>query len=159
MGSRCTTGENVADERRSIEISCADMPPERAREVRPEDSTAAFYEGQALQKTGDLAGARDALEAIQVDWTPLPSVIGLVNAVHPAAQLAEATQDVANELTANAPLSIRAAKAAIDALAHPSAGVDLTDIDALVHACFESDDYAEGRRAFAEKRKPAFKGR
>jgi predicted Zn-dependent protease len=35
----------------------------RAREVRPEDSTAAFYEGQALQKTGDLAGARDALEA------------------------------------------------------------------------------------------------
>jgi arylsulfatase A-like enzyme/Tfp pilus assembly protein PilF len=35
----------------------------RAREVRPEDSTAAFYEGQALEKTGDLAGARDALEA------------------------------------------------------------------------------------------------
>ncbi|MGH9501904.1 MAG: sulfatase-like hydrolase/transferase [Terriglobales bacterium] len=34
-----------------------------AREVRPEDSTAAFYEGQARQKTGDLAGARDALEA------------------------------------------------------------------------------------------------
>jgi len=35
----------------------------RARELRPEDATAAFYEGQALEKTGDLAGARDALEA------------------------------------------------------------------------------------------------
>jgi choline-sulfatase len=35
----------------------------RARALRPEDSTAAFYEGQALEKTGDLAGARDALEA------------------------------------------------------------------------------------------------
>jgi len=35
----------------------------QAREVRPEDSTAAFYEGQARQKTGDFAGARDALEA------------------------------------------------------------------------------------------------
>jgi choline-sulfatase len=35
----------------------------RAREVRPEDSNAAFYEGQALEKAGDLAGARDALEA------------------------------------------------------------------------------------------------
>jgi cytochrome c-type biogenesis protein CcmH/NrfG len=34
-----------------------------AREVRPEDSTAAFYEGQAREKTGDFAGARDALEA------------------------------------------------------------------------------------------------
>ncbi|MGC2195093.1 MAG: sulfatase-like hydrolase/transferase, partial [Terriglobales bacterium] len=35
----------------------------RARQIRPEDSTAALYEGQALEKTGDLAGARDALEA------------------------------------------------------------------------------------------------
>jgi tetratricopeptide (TPR) repeat protein len=34
----------------------------RAREVR-EDSTAAFYEGQAREKIRDLAGARDALEA------------------------------------------------------------------------------------------------
>ena len=35
----------------------------QAREVRPEDSTAAFYEGTAREKTGDFAGARDALEA------------------------------------------------------------------------------------------------
>jgi arylsulfatase A-like enzyme/Flp pilus assembly protein TadD len=34
-----------------------------AREVRPADATGAFYEGQALQKIGNLAGARDALEA------------------------------------------------------------------------------------------------
>jgi arylsulfatase A-like enzyme/Flp pilus assembly protein TadD len=35
----------------------------RARELRPEDPSAAFYEGQALEKTGNLPGARDALEA------------------------------------------------------------------------------------------------
>lgn len=35
----------------------------QAREVRPEDSTAAFYEGQARENAGDFAGARDALEA------------------------------------------------------------------------------------------------
>ncbi len=35
----------------------------RAREVRPDDSTAAFYEGEALEKIGDLPGARDALDA------------------------------------------------------------------------------------------------
>ena len=34
-----------------------------AREVRPDDATAAFYEGQARQKTGDLIGARDVIEA------------------------------------------------------------------------------------------------
>jgi enoyl-CoA hydratase/carnithine racemase len=29
----------------------------------------------------------------------------------------------------------------------------------LILDCFESDDYAEGRRAFMEKRKPVFKGK
>jgi len=35
----------------------------RARDVRPDDATAAYYEGQAREKSGDLPGARDALEA------------------------------------------------------------------------------------------------
>jgi len=34
----------------------------RARLLRPEDASAALYEGEALEKSGDLAGARDALE-------------------------------------------------------------------------------------------------
>jgi tetratricopeptide (TPR) repeat protein len=44
----------------------------RAREAHPEDSTAAFYEGQALEKAGDLTGARDALEA-SLKLAPRPS--------------------------------------------------------------------------------------
>ncbi len=35
----------------------------QAREIRPNDATTALYEGQALEKTGNLEGARDALEA------------------------------------------------------------------------------------------------
>ena len=31
-------------------------------------------------------------------------------------------------------------------------------IDAAIAACFASDDYREGRRAFAEKRRPRFRG-
>ena len=36
---------------------------------------------------------------------------------------------------------------------------DLASLDAAVSACFDSEDYAEGRRAFKEKRKPRFQGR
>src|SRR5262249_11059172 len=34
-----------------------------ARKILPNDATAAFYEGQALQATGDLQGAREVLES------------------------------------------------------------------------------------------------
>ena len=54
---------------------------------------------------------------------------------------------------------MRAAKRTIDELVRNPQTPDLAALDAAVAACFESEDYAEGRLAFKEKRKPRFQGR
>ncbi len=83
--------------------------------------------------------------------------LGVVQRVVPDDALEETTLALAQDIARNAPLTIRAAKAAIDAamgLAHPD-----TDPAALANRCFDSADAVEGRTAFLEKRKPVFTGR
>lgn len=85
--------------------------------------------------------------------------MGLVHRVVPAAALAESVAALAETLAANAPLTIRAMKRAIAETTKDPAARDVAAVTALVEACFESADYAEGRRAFMEKRRPDFRGR
>jgi enoyl-CoA hydratase len=84
--------------------------------------------------------------------------IGAVHALADDAELdAEAMRLVAR-LVANAPLTIRAGQMAIRALggADPSLMEAANRLAALAD---DSADYAEGRAAFAEKRRPRFTGR
>ncbi|MFA5951303.1 MAG: enoyl-CoA hydratase [Hyphomicrobium sp.] len=85
--------------------------------------------------------------------------MGLVNRLYEVEELEEATRSLALEIAANAPLSVKAAKLAIDEMWRHPEGADWAALDNAVRNCFESEDYAEGRRAFLEKRKPAFSGR
>ena len=84
--------------------------------------------------------------------------IGLVNFVEPRENIAAAVTDYARRVAGNAPLTVRAAKAAVEAWEAGERSEDLAKVRQLVDACFNSEDYREGRRAFAEKRKPRFRG-
>ena len=62
------------------------------------------------------------------------------------------------QIAGHAPLSLRAAKAAIRASMGQPTAQERASVDALVRQCFASRDYAEGRAAFAERRAPRFQG-
>ncbi|MEE8287189.1 MAG: enoyl-CoA hydratase-related protein, partial [Gammaproteobacteria bacterium] len=85
--------------------------------------------------------------------------MGLVNRVVPRSELESYVEEYAARIASNAPLTIRAAKRTVGEALKDPGDRDLDMISDLVDECFASDDYAEGRKAFMEKRKPEFKGR
>ena len=97
--------------------------------------------------TGDRFDAKEALR------------MGLVSKVVPHAELMPAAMEIAGKIAANAPLSVRAVKR----LAKRGLDMPLShamDTERYVFGLlYQSEDRIEGRKAFAEKRKPRYKGR
>lgn len=85
--------------------------------------------------------------------------MGLINRSLPEEGFDAAAQDYLTQIAQNAPLTIHAAKTAIRAVGQDPDDRDIDAVNAAVQACFDSDDYREGRAAFAEKRPPRFRGR
>jgi enoyl-CoA hydratase len=85
--------------------------------------------------------------------------LGLVSRVIPADQWPQAVYDLAKEMAALAPLSVRASKKCINAadVLGLQEGLDLER--ELNLQCFRSEDFREGLTAFKEKRPPIFRGR
>jgi enoyl-CoA hydratase/carnithine racemase len=100
-----------------------------------------------LVMTGKLIGAEEAER------------IGLANRVAPPEELEGAVQQLVDELLACAPLAVGLAKRVMDASARPALSATLELEVVSQERCAASADFAEGARAFAEKRQPEFSGR
>lgn len=120
------------------------------------------YQYSGLQRLSDVVGPSftaeifytgrqfSAEEALQM---------GLINRLLPADQLEQYVLDYAKTMAGNAPLTLTAVKRCLIEMRKNPDERDLELCQSLVEACFASQDFIEGRRAFMEKRKPAFAGR
>lgn len=84
---------------------------------------------------------------------------GLVNRVVAEDDLKTTVSELAETIAGNAPLTVAAAKRIIGEIQKDAGDRDMEMCRNVVQACFDSEDYVEGRTAFMEKRKPNFQGR
>ena len=116
------------------------------------------YRASSMKNLVDLVGvarAKEIMLTARQFSAAEAKAMGWVH--HVVSDLESFTRKLCEDIAANAPLTMRAAKRVI---AEVSRGeYDVAQCRAWVRECFESEDYKEGRKAFMEKRKPVFRGK
>jgi enoyl-CoA hydratase/carnithine racemase len=120
------------------------------------------YEYEGLAKLARIVGpsrARDIMFSARFMEADEAKQMGLVNFIESRQDIESACLAYAERIAANAPLTVKAAKAAVNAWENGASRDEVDAVRAMVDACFNSDDYKEGRAAFAAKRPPEFQGK
>ena len=125
----------------------------------PSAKLSIIYGVHSVQRLLALTGLANAKRVLYSgDRYPAEQAMsmGLIDEIHDDAVLAADT--FLQRLAANAPLSIAGAKYMLNGLSMGAGALDLTVAQQLIDAASDSEDFKEGRRAFAEKRPPRFRG-
>jgi enoyl-CoA hydratase/carnithine racemase len=130
------------------------MPPAKLGLIYSHTGLRRFIDVCGVANTAELFYVGRAVDAERAER------IGLVNDVVEPEELDEHVLGLAAEIAANAPLSLAGNKRAIRALRARPLPVEVErELVELRESCFRSEDFREGVRAFAEKRKPVWRGR
>ena len=139
-----------------------------ARGIRfgmPPGKLGLVYSHTGLQKFLDLCGPGNTAELFYVGRhveAERARAMGLVNHVVDPAELEQRVTLMASVIAANAPLSLSGNKKVMRTIQAHAGGLPdevERELIELREACFRSEDFREGVRAFGEKRLPRWKGR
>jgi enoyl-CoA hydratase/carnithine racemase len=132
------------------------MPPAKLGLVYSHTGIRKFIETIGAPRTRELFLVGRRIDANTArEW-------GLVNAIAEDGRIAEQALELAEEIAANAPLAQAGNKRVINAVLGARAALDPAverELIELRRACFASEDFREGVRAFGEKRPPRWRGR